>query len=92
MRHRQQSRTPNSEKVTALQRIGRDPARLLTVSAYWAEFGEPIELLDNAVRTFGEDGERLVAICEANRIPYLRGGDELAFPVWLLWDFYPANP
>ena len=86
--------TPSTKPRTLLGRIGRDPARPLTVADYWTEFGEPAELLDDPQATFAEDGHELLKLCLANDIPYRPTSDEqaMAFPVWLLREFYPANP
>ncbi|MBX9821205.1 hypothetical protein [Afipia birgiae] len=86
--------TPQSHITTHLGRIGRDPARLIAVGDYWAEFDAPVELLDDPQTTFTEDGHELLKLCLANGIPYRPAGDgqAIAFPVWLLREFYPANP
>jgi len=53
-----------------------------------------VELLDDPQTTFTEDGHELLKLCLANGIPYRPAGDgqAIAFPVWLLREFYPANP
>lgn len=72
-------------------RVARDPLRLLTVADYWVEFDEPVELLEDPRATFRQDAADLIAACELHGIAYRR--DEVpAFPVWLLREFYPANP
>jgi len=78
--------------ATALERVGRDPAQLFTVEAYWTAFNEPVELLTNPAETFAEDTATLAALCEQHRIPHRRDPQGHAFPVWLLREFYPANP
>jgi hypothetical protein len=68
-----------------------DPLRMLSVASYWAEFNEPIQLLDDPLGTFSADAKDLIALCDQHGI--LHGsGQEPTFPVWLLREFYPANP
>jgi hypothetical protein len=78
--------------ATALERVGRDPAQLFTVEAYWIAFDEPVELLTNRAQTFADDTASLAALCEQHRIPHRQDDQGHAFPVWLLREFYPANP
>ncbi|WP_156946989.1 hypothetical protein [Afipia birgiae] len=87
-------RSASIENFTHHGRTGCDPARLLTVAEYWVQFDEPIEFLEDPAATFAGDGQSLIAICEANDIPYRPAGTVQAagFPVWLLMEFYPANP
>ena len=77
-----------------LGRIGADPARLLTVADYWAEFDEPTELLDNPQVTFEKDGRALLKLCLTSGIVHRPAivTEPAAFPLWLLLEFYPANP
>lgn len=75
---------------TALQRVCRDPAELFTVEGYWTAFDEPVELLTDPDVTFALDTACLTTLCKQHRIPYRKG--DSAFPVWLLREFYRANP
>jgi hypothetical protein len=86
--------TSTTNRPSALTRVALDPARMLSVADYWAEFDEPIELLDDPARTFAEDAARLGDICRANNIPHrpASGIHDGAFPVWMLREFYPVNP
>jgi hypothetical protein len=72
-------------------RVARDPLRLLSVADYWVEFDEPIDMLEDPRTTFEQDARHLIAACERHGIAYRRD-DVPAFPVWLLREFYPANP
>ena len=83
---------PFNVAATALELVGRDPAQLFTVEAYWIAFDEPVELLTNPTQTFADDTASLAALCEQHRIPYRHDDQGHAFPVWLLYQFYPANP
>ncbi|WP_445491362.1 hypothetical protein [Rhodopseudomonas sp. RCAM05734] len=78
--------------ATALERVGRDPAQLLTVEAYWTAFNEPADLLANPAQTFADDAASLATLCEEHRIRHRHDGQGHAFPVWLLREFYLANP
>ena len=80
------------EVVSAALRVAGDPMRLLTIAAYWAEFDEPIEYLENPEATFAEDAQSLGSLCEENGIAYQRSERAAAFPLWLLREFYPENP
>ncbi|UGV24685.1 hypothetical protein E0H22_02680 [Rhodopseudomonas boonkerdii] len=81
----------SAEALTVALKAAHDPLRLLSVADYWVEFGEPIDLLEDPRATFSEDAAHLIAACERQGIAYRRG-DVPAFPVWLLREFYPANP
>ncbi|UZE49048.1 hypothetical protein ONR75_30800 [Rhodopseudomonas sp. P2A-2r] len=78
--------------ASALERVGRDPAQLFTVEAYWNAFGDPVELLASPAQTFASNTASLAALCEEHRIPHRHDDQGHAFPVWLLREFYPANP
>lgn len=86
--------TPPTHRTTPLGRIGKAPSRLMTVSEWWYEMEEAVELLSDPQATFTEDGHELVRLCLANRIPYrpASDGQAMAFPAWLLREFYPDNP
>jgi hypothetical protein len=66
---------------------------MLSVADYWVEFDEPVERLTDPAKTFAEDAMRLSATCEDHGIPYQSSANgEPEFPVWLLREFYAANP
>ncbi|SNT56463.1 hypothetical protein SAMN05216374_5004 [Tardiphaga sp. OK246] len=90
MHHNHHHRLSPSTLATGL-RVARDPLRLLSIADYWTEFDEPADLLEDPRATFKQDAADLIATCELNGIAYRRD-DEPAFPVWLLREFYPANP
>jgi hypothetical protein len=73
------------------RKAAADPLRMLSVASYWAEFDEPIQLLDDPLGTFAADAKALIAMCERYGIAF-SPSDEPIFPVWLLREFYPANP
>lgn len=77
--------------ITTGLRIARDPCRFISVANYWTEFDEPIDLLNDPQATFMSDEMDLISICEMHGIAYQRDRG-LTFPVWLLREFYPANP
>lgn len=90
MQHHQ---PPPFANCSVLAKVARDPARLLSVRQYWAEFNEPVEFLDDPERTFREDTADLLRVCLRHAVPYsLSDCGTLAFPVWLLREFYPVNP
>jgi len=86
--------TPQHSTVTAtaLELVGRDPAQLFAVEAYWTAFDEPVELLTNRTQTFADDTASLATLCEQHRISHRQDDQGHAFPVWLLREFYRANP
>lgn len=73
------------------RKAAADPLRMLSVASYWAEFDEPIQLLDDPLGTFAADAKDLIAMCERHGVSYSASA-EPTFPVWLLRVFYPANP
>jgi hypothetical protein len=89
-------RTRNIQRVTPASvanglKAAADPMRLLSVASYWAEFNEPIQLLEDPLGTFAADAKDLIVLCERHGIAFSSSG-EPTFPVWLLREFYPANP
>ncbi|MGM4929718.1 hypothetical protein [Tardiphaga sp. 619_E2_N8_5] len=77
--------------ITNGLKAAANPLRMLSVGSYWAEFDEPIQLLDDPLGTFAADAKALITLCERHNILYIPG-QEPAFPVWLLREFYPSNP
>jgi hypothetical protein len=72
-----------------------NPHRMMTISAYWTQFNEPIEHLTDPEATFRDDARRFVSTCLARQIHFdlPKGGlGEAAFPLWFLREQYPANP
>ncbi|MBN9602668.1 MAG: hypothetical protein J0G33_07035 [Afipia felis] len=90
----QSQNTTRDTYAEMLGRIGTDPTRLLTVASYWAEFDELTELLDNAQATFEADERALLKLCAASGAVHRPATvtEPAAFPLWLLREFYPANP
>lgn len=86
---------PSRNYRRGLKGTARDPHRMLTIAAYWAEFDEPIEYLEDPEKTFTEDARRFISICLTRSIPFEvpeAGLAEAAFPLWLLRKQYPPNP
>ncbi|MDB5619668.1 MAG: hypothetical protein JWQ24_3906 [Tardiphaga sp.] len=73
--------------IAAAFKVAKDPSRLLSVADYWLEFEEPVDLLGDPQATFAGDTKHLRAACDKHGIAY-HVGDEPAFPIWLLREFY----
>lgn len=88
--------TPQSRNYRrGLKGTARDPHRMLTIAAYWAEFDEPIEYLEDPEKTFSEDAKRFIPTCLTRSIRFEvpeEGLAEAAFPLWFLRKQYPRNP
>lgn len=86
--------TPPSHLTTHLGRIARDPSRFMTVSEWWHEMDEPVEMLADPQATFAEDEREMIQLCRDNSIEYSPADTSRSamFPAWLFLRAYPAIP